>query len=1267
MERTSVKVPCESEDGPVKENVLDLGAIADVYRNQGNEAFKKGDFPNAVLFYTEGIKVNCNDTELKAKLYNNKAIAHFKLGNYHDSLSDAKAATELQPTFLKAIVRGATACVELKKFEEAITWCNKGLAIDQNNKILLALKTQSVKELAGEFMDEKDHGSPDITSSSLGGTKKIFDSYHQNLETAKELGDRVGEGYAHGSLGNAFEQAGDLKKALNHYNLCLHIAKEVGDTPLKGKACGCLGCAYHKLGDFKKALEYHNLSLKIFKEMGDKRNEGAAYSNLGIANRCLGNLRKAVEYHNLHLEIVKEVGDKHSEGRAYGNLGNAHHSLGNVKTAIEYHNLHLALCKQIGDKHGESSAYGSLGIAYDSVGDFKNALKYHNLHLQITKEIGDKVGEGKAHGNLGITYYSLSDFNKAIHCLELSVEISKEVGDRHGEGGSYGNLGNAYRQLGNFKKSIEYHNLHLEIAKEVGDKQQESGAYGNLGNAYRMLGDVKRAIEYHNLDLKISKEMGNKHGEASAYGNLSTSYEHLGDFKKAIEYQNLHLDIIKEVGDKHGEGGAYGNLGNAYRALSDFKKAIEYHNLHLEITKEIGDKLGEGIAYGNLGDAYDSLGDFKKALKYHKLHLDITEELGNEHGEGVAYGSLGTVYLSRGDLHNAMKFFNLHLKITTELGDKSGEGHAYGNIGQGYLLQRDFKKAIEYHNLNLEITKEIGDKHGEGISCGRLGADYLALGDLMKAEDFFRRQLDIFKEVGDKSSEAAAYCSLAFLFESQGRLPIAVENYRASIALYDATRSLLKSKDEWKVNFRHKVQIAYTSFWKALVKQGEIDEALFAAEKGRAQALNDLMECSFYDGAGSPEKGNKDQIVLKNPPEEDDEYLGVLRYLPLNTVFQAVDYPDVSLWVILQGKQVQLKQSKVERNVVEPDGASQSFESLILDAYDKIGVNVDLTCEDRSLSALRESGLKENERTKKESPQPSAEPDDCLSNLFNLIIEPIIDLIQGDELVIVPDGPFWLVPYAAFKNADSKYLCESLRIRLAPSLTSFRLIADCPVDHHRRNGALLVGDPWVTDIPWTYPNGEKMFKQLPFAKKEVKMIGKILDVTPLTGRQATKCEVFNRLSSVALVHFAAHGSLDTGEIALTPDPERLSSEITKEDFILTIGEVLNAQLRAKLVVLSCCHSGRGEIKAEGVIGIARAFMGAGARSVLVTLWAIDDEATLEFMKCFYHHIAERRRASESLNLAMKSMRESVKYSKIKHWAPFLLIGDDVTFDFSALK
>ena len=322
-----------------------------------------------------------------------------------------------------------------------------------------------------------------------------------------------------------------------------------------------------------------------------------------------------------------------------------------------------------------------------------------------------------------------------------------------------------------------------------------------------------------------------------------------------------------------------------------------------------------------------------------------------------------------------------------------------------------------------------------------------------------------------------------------------------------------------------------------------------------------------------------------------------------------------------------------------------------------------MKCENRSLDALRESRPKEYEKTEEDNPQLPIQQNECLSTLYDTVMKPVADLIQGDELLIIPDGPLWLAPYAAFKDGNSKYLCESFRIRLAPSLTSLRLIADCPDDYHESSGALLVGDPWVAEV--TNRKGEKFLGPLPCAKEEVEMIGKILNITPITGRQATKREVLQRLGSVSLVHFAAHGCLETGEIALTPDPDRISTVPTEEDYILTIRDVLNVQLRAKLVVLSCCHSGRGEIKAEGVVGIARAFMGAGARSVVVSLWAIDDEATLEFMKCFYQHLAEGKPASESLNLAMKSLRESDEFRDVKYWAPFLLIGDDVTLDFIA--
>lgn len=114
--------------------------------------------------------------------------------------------------------------------------------------------------------------------------------------------------------------------------------------------------------------------------------------------------------------------------------------------------------------------------------------------------------------------------------------------------------------------------------------------------------------------------------------------------------------------------------------------------------------------------------------------------------------------------------------------------------------------------------------------------------------------------------------------------------------------------------------------------------------------------------------------------------------------------------------------------------------------------------------------------------------------------------------------------------------------------------------------------------------------------------------------------------------------------------------------MLTMAEVLNVGVRARLVVLSCCHSGRGKVTSEGIVGIARAFLAAGARSVLVSPWAIDDEGTLSLMSEFYKELVTGSTAGKALNKAMECQRSLPQYCELEHWATFVLIGDDVTLE-----
>ena len=809
--------------------------------------------------------------------------------------------------------------------------------------------------------------------------------------------------------------------------------------------------------------------------------------------------------------------------------------------------------------------------------------------------------------------------------------------ERWRENKAHGNLGNAHLSLGDFKTGIDYLELVLKTARQLGDRSMELDAYGNLGNAHHSLGDFRTAIYYYTRHLKIAKELGDRSREGNAYCRLGVDYHNLGDFKTAKDYFERHLKIARELGERSGEGNAYGNLGNAHHSLGDFITSIDYHERHLRIAKELGDKSVEGKAYGNLGIAHHSLGDLKTAIDYFKRQLKIAKEVGDRSGEGNSYGNLGNAYHILGDLSTAIDYLERHLKIAKELGDKFVEGKAYGNLGSAHHSLRDFITAIDYHESHLKIAKELGDRSGEGITYGSLGNAHHNLGDFKTAIDYHERHLKISKELNDKLGEVVACFNLGNDFDCLDQVPVAIEYYQLGITLLNDIRDRLQLNDELKISLRNQYQRAYASLWRLMLADGKVREALLSAEQGRAQGLRDLMALNYSL-----------EVNCFKSVKENGTICELFSSLALNTIFMAIGENELIFWVCQKGKEVELRRKRI----ISQDEIDTFFRSLVT----KIGARDYVDCEDRSLPLTGDKRLTV-ERAPQDGRQTKNLNDEqrALSTLYDTIIGPIQDLFAGcDELIVIPEGQLCLAPFAAFRSQDSKYLCESYKIRLAPSLTCLRMITDCPEDYHRKSGVLIVGDPWVQDVT--------MLPELPYAREEVEMIAKMVGCTPLVGRQATKDEVLRRLGSVALVHIAAHGNIETGEIALAPN-----STCSEADFILTMKDVKQVQLRARLVVLSCCHSAQGEIKAEGVVGIARAFLGAGARSVLVSLWAIDDKATLEFMKNFYQHLVAGKSASEALNRAMNCMRESTEFSDVTHWAPFVLIGDDVTLEFGENK
>ena len=351
---------------------------------------------------------------------------------------------------------------------------------------------------------------------------------------------------------------------------------------------------------------------------------------------------------------------------------------------------------------------------------------------------------------------------------------------------------------------------------------------------------------------------------------------------------------------------------------------------------------------------------------------------------------------------------------------------------------------------------------------------------------------------------------------------------------------------------------------------------------------------------------------------------------------------------------------KVSLDPSKLNGLVPGLDEFFSGSFRGLGILPEENCEDRSFEDTDSMSLDDENRAPMRDDDNTKDITTEFHLCHKIIIAPVVDLLQVPEIIIIPDSCMYQVPFAALSEEGGKCLLETARIFIVPSLTTLKLIQESPPEYHSQRGALIVGDPEVGEV--IYRGRRKTVSPLPCARNEAQMIGRLLGVTPLIADRATKEAVLQVINSVSLIHLATHGDAERGEILLSPKRLTPFSIPREEAYLLTMAYISQIKLRAKLVVLSCCHSARGQIRAEGVIGIARAFIGSGARSVLAARWALDDTATEQFMNCFYEHLFRGESASESLHEARRWMRNN-GFEDVSKWATFMLIGDNVTFDF----
>eukprot|EP00960_Hanusia_phi_P066769 766469-Hanusia_phi.AAC.5 len=298
-----------------------------------------------------------------------------------------------------------------------------------------------------------------------------------------------------------------------------------------------------------------------------------------------------------------------------------------------------------------------------------------------------------------------------------------------------------------------------------------------------------------------------------------------------------------------------------------------------------------------------------------------------------------------------------------------------------------------------------------------------------------------------------------------------------------------------------------------------------------------------------------------------------------------------------------------------------------------------------------------------------------LRELHDILIAPLLSSLQGaSELLIVPHKDLFFVPWAALMDQQQTYLVQSFTLRVAPSLRTARMKTRASMSSAGPKKLCIVGDP--------YPNS---VGPLPHALEEARELqarcedkARFERVVLVTGEEAKKHAVMEALRGSQWVHLACHGKLEKNSLVVS------SSDEQEED--LSMEEVQSANLGLAVgssVVLSACNTGRGSIKGEGVIGIARGFLAAGASATLVSLWSIEDSSTRQLMDRLYTNLEEGRTLAEALRLAMLSVAnldlEAVQGSdrglltsrrkeerSARSWAGFVVVGGSTKFPDSSM-
>ncbi len=917
---------------------------------------------------------------------------------------------------------------------------------------------------------------------------------------------------------------------------------------------------------------------------------------------------------------------------------------------LDIFTLALHIAEQVGNKDLVAKALRDVGNSLLAQGKSAEATESYQRGLTISQEIGNVEMTARLLGSLANVFFGKDD-DKALDFIERSNIAAEQIDAKIIIAANLGRVGNFHAGKGDLVNALVFQQRSLAINEQLNDVEGASRARVNIGIIQTKQGDYTRAQESLENGLAYFNLKGDKDRAGMTLYNLGNVLLEKGDFAQAMVCFSKSLKNFEDISANGGIEGVSTNIANLYIAQGNYELARTY----LDRASLIADKTGKAIpqyALGSYGDSYKGQGRFDKANEFYEKLLALKESSGNKDSIAETLINIGNTYLLVPDAQKAEQYFTRALRLSEETGNQVWLLRAAIGIAATRLARQDFESALASATLAARHYDNLRGARGYWEMYTVLGSAHLGLGNKKEARVNFDKAINTIEEQRYRVAGGTS--------ERQGFWGNKIDPYHLIVEL--------------------------------LSSQGSISEAFKYVEMAKARTLVETIGTGkvAIDFSMTPEERTKErafrnemvslvsQLDKENRAVNPD--LAIVDNLEKRLVRKRLELSDfhVQLYSVhpeLELQRGELRPISLEESAELIPDEKRAIAEFVVARERTFLVIITKDVAKRSLRKVFAIDVKEKtlsatvESYRSKVAVGDLDFQKASHELYDLLLKPVEEELTGKtNIIIVPDGPLWNLPFQALMDEKGKYLVEKAAVSYAPSLTALREMRKRAKSrkHSGEADLLAFGNPTIAAA--TRERVQRVFmseklEPIPEAERLVNSLAKMYGShrsRVFTGANAREETAKTESPKYRIVQFATHGILNNASPMYSHLVMAHNDKNPNEDGLLEAWELKDMDLKADMVILSACDTARGKISnGEGVIGMTWASFIAGAPTTVATQWKVESTSTTELMLEFHRQLLAKKRVSkaEALRRASLKIMKDPRFRHPSYWAGFVMVGD----------